>query len=70
MFVVLAVIASYVDIVYEVLLLFGIPQGLLPAAGGFDTGTLLKLIFSCLPTVFLIIAFTLMIARRKRWRDS
>ena len=61
----LAVVASYIEIVYSVLELLGVTRGLFITIGTTD---LLKLILSCLPPLFFIFAFALMAARKTRPR--
>ena len=63
MFIVIAAILAYVEIVYSILLLFGIT-----GTGIFLIGSmsLLSILLPSLPVVFLIAAFIVMIKRKYR----
>jgi len=64
MLIVIGTIAAYVETVYAILNLFGIGGGI------FTVGTvpLMSIILPCLPTVFFIAAFSVMVARKYRRR--
>ena len=63
MFVVFAVISTYIEIVYSILELLGVTQGLFITIG---TTNVLKIAFSCLPPLFFICAFVMMLAKKMR----
>jgi hypothetical protein len=65
MFTALAVIASYFDVVYSILEMLGITKTIV-YAGGIDV---LKVIFSCIPALFFILAFSLFLSRRRRYKS-
>jgi hypothetical protein len=67
MFVVFAVISTYIEIVYSILELLGVTQGLFITIG---TTNVLKIIFSSLPPVFFICAFAMMLAKKIRRRSQ
>jgi predicted membrane protein len=67
MFMVIAAIAVYVDTVYSILVLFGIAGRSLLSIGSMSV---FSIIFPCLPTVFFIAAFTVMVIRKYFHRQN
>ena len=65
MLMVIGAIASYVDIVYSILELFGITGENLLSIGSMP---LVSIVLPSLPTVFFISAFAVMVARKYRGR--
>lgn len=63
MLVVAGTIAAYVDTVYAILNLFGVNGGGFLVIGSVP---LLSIVLPCLPTVFFIAAFAVMVARKYR----
>ena len=65
MLVVIATIAAYVETVYAILNLFGIEGG-----GVFAIGSMpfMSILLPCLPTIFFIAAFVVMVVRKYRRR--
>ena len=62
MLVVIGTIAAYVETVYAILILFGI-TGSVVTVGSVP---LFSIVLPCLPTVFFIAAFAVMVARKYR----
>jgi len=65
MLMVIATIAAYVETVYAILSIFGIEGGGLLMIG---TVPFMAILLPCLPTVFFIAAFTVMVVRKYRRR--
>ncbi|AEF83454.1 hypothetical protein [Leadbettera azotonutricia] len=65
MLMVIGTIAAYVETVYSILELFGITGGTVPSIGSVP---LVSIVLPCLPTVFFIAAFVVMVARKYRHR--
>ena len=65
MFMVIGAIAAYVDTVYSILVLFGITGTNLLSIGSMPV---ISIILPCLPMVFFIAAFAVMIIRKYRGR--
>ena len=65
MLMVIGAIASYVDTVYSILLLFGIAGQNLPSIGSMPV---VSIVLPCLPMVFFIAAFAVMVVRKYRGR--
>ena len=65
MLMVIGTIAAYVETVYAILNLFGINGGNILYIG---TVPIMSIVLPCLPTVFFIAAFAVMIARKYRRR--
>jgi hypothetical protein len=65
MLMVIGTIAAYVETVYSILALFGITGD-----GAFSIGSvpLVSIVLPCLPTVFFIAAFVVMVVRKYRRR--
>jgi hypothetical protein len=63
MLMVIGAIAAYVETVYSILEMFGISGG-----GGVSVGSvpLVSIVLPCLPTVFFIAAFAVMVVRKYR----
>jgi hypothetical protein len=62
---VLGAIATYAETVYSILDSFGIIRGKIPVIG---TMPVTAMVFPCLPLVFIIAAFSVMVARKYRSR--
>ncbi|MCL2319943.1 MAG: hypothetical protein FWC45_07640 [Treponema sp.] len=65
MLMVIGTIAAYVETVYAILNLFGINGGNILYIGSVP---LMSILLPCLPTVFFIAAFAVMVARKYRRR--
>jgi len=65
MLMVIATIAAYVETVYAILNLFGIEGGSILVIG---TVPFMSILLPCLPTVFFISAFAVMVVRKYRRR--
>ena len=65
MLMVIGTIAAYVEIVYAILNLFGINSGSFFTIGSVP---LMSILLPCLPTVFFIAAFAVMVVRKYRRR--
>ena len=65
MLMVIGAIAAYVETVYSILELFGITGSNLPSIGSVQV---VSIILPCLPTVFFISAFAVMVTRKYRRR--
>ena len=65
MLMVIGAIASYVDTVYSILVIFGIAGVNLPSIGSMPV---VSILLPCLPMVFFIAAFAVMVARKYRSR--
>ena len=65
MLMVIGTIAVYVETVYSILNLFGISGGSFISIGSVP---LISIILPCLPTIFFIIAFAVMVVRKYRHR--
>ena len=65
MFMVIGTIAAYVEIVYAILNMFGIESASILVIGSVP---LMSIILPCLPMVFFIAAFAVMVARKYRRR--
>ena len=65
MLMVIGIIMAYVDTVYSILEMFGIIRG-----EAFNIGSMpvLSIVFHCLPMVFIIAAFSVMVFRKYRIR--
>ena len=63
MFVIVGVLTSYVEVVYSILEPLGISGGNILSIGSRPIASIL---FPCLPMVFFIIAFTIMVVRKYR----
>jgi len=63
MLMVIGTIAAYVETVYSILKLFGISGGSFITIGSVP---LLTILLPCLPTVFIIAAFAVMVVRKYR----
>jgi len=61
MLIVIGTIAAYAEIVYSILNLFGITGG---ASLTIGSVSLMSIVLPCLPTVFFIAAFAVMVARK------
>jgi hypothetical protein len=63
--VIISAITTYVEIIYSILNLFGvIGENILPE----DAALIISILLSCLPTVFIIAAFSVMASRKYRSR--
>ena len=65
MLMVIGTIAAYVETVYSILNLFGISGGSFFTIGSVP---LLSILLPCLPTIFIIAAFAVMVVRKYRRR--
>ena len=65
MLMVIGTITAYVETVYSILNMFGITSGSTLVIGSVP---LMSIILPCLPTIFFIIAFTVMVVRKYRRR--
>ena len=65
MLMVIGTIAAYVETVYAILNLFGISGGNILVIGSVP---LISIVLPCLPTVFIIAALAVMVARKYRRR--
>ena len=65
MLMVAGAIAAYVDTVYSILELFGVTGENLPSIGSMP---IVSIILPCLPAVFFIAAFAVMVIRKYRGR--
>jgi hypothetical protein len=65
MLMVIGAIAAYVETVYSILELFGITGETVISIGAVP---LVSIILPCLPTIFFIAAFAVMVARKYRHR--
>ena len=65
MLMVIGAIAAYVETVYSILELFGITGENLPSIGSMPV---VSIMLPCLPTVFFIAAFAVMVVRKYRRR--
>ena len=65
MLMVFGAIAAYVEIVYSILVLFGITGANLPSIGSIPV---VSIVLPCLPVVFFIAAFAVMVFRKYRGR--
>jgi hypothetical protein len=65
MLMVIGTIAAYVETVYSILGLFGITGGAVLSIGSVP---LVSIVLPCLPTVFFIAAFAVMVVRKYRHR--
>jgi hypothetical protein len=65
MLMVIGTIAAYVETVYSILELFGITSGAVLSIGSVP---LVSIVLPCLPTVFFIAAFAVMVVRKYRHR--
>jgi len=65
MFMVIGTIAAYVEIVYAILTMFGIDSGKILVIGSVP---LMSILLPCLPMVFFIAAFAVMVVRKYRSR--
>ncbi|MCL2478134.1 MAG: hypothetical protein FWF22_01435 [Treponema sp.] len=65
MFMVIGAIAAYVETVYSILELFGITGSNLPSIGSVPV---VSIVLPCLPTIFFIAAFAVMVIRKYRRR--
>jgi hypothetical protein len=63
MLMVIGTIAAYVETVYSILLLMGITGGNILSVGSVP---LMSIILPCLPTIFFIAAFVVMVVRKLR----
>jgi biotin transporter BioY len=65
MLMVIGTIAAYVETVYSILNLFGISEGSIFVIGSLP---FMSILLPCLPTVFFISAFAVMVVRKYRRR--
>ena len=63
MLIVIGAIAAYAETVYSILNLFGISGGNIFTIGSVP---LMSIILHCLPTIFFVIAFIIMVVRKYR----
>ena len=64
-FVIIGTVFAYIETIFSILYLFGIGGGNILSENSFF---ILSIFLTCLPTVFLIAAFAVMVSRKYRYR--